>query len=80
MFCGTSLHAQSILEDTHLVDVRLGSINSQMVKDQSRGGYELSDGTPVSYSRWYTTEWPDLSIRLLTEVNGDIGFLWGLST
>ena len=80
LFSGARLHAQSIFEDTHLVDVRLGSTHSQMVKDQSRGGYELSDGTPVNFSNWYTSKWPDLSIRLLTEVNDDIGFLWGLST
>ena len=43
-------------------------------------GYELSDGTPVSFADWYRTDWPDTRIDMLTQFGEDFGLLWGFST
>ena len=79
-FFPSNLHAQSFAETTHLIDVRAGSDLTQKVRKISYGGYELSDGTPVSFSTWYTSNWTDLSLTWITEINRNFGVYWGLST
>ncbi len=74
------LPAQDWIENTHLIDVRVGSDLSDSVREYSRGGYELSDGTPIRFGDWYSSGWRDLSVTLLTEVNRNFGILWGVST
>jgi hypothetical protein len=72
--------AQEFLEDTFLLDVRLGSARSQIARDLSDGGYELADGTPVSFSDWYDASFPELNVLFLTELTPSLGLAWGLST
>lgn len=43
-------------------------------------GYELADGTPVSFANWYHTDWPDTRVDMLTQFGDDFGLLWGFST
>jgi hypothetical protein len=72
--------AQSILEATHLLDVRQGSARSSAVRNAGFGGYELTDGTPVSFRNWYQSAWKDLHVDFLTQVDEHTGFIWGFST
>lgn len=71
--------AQDFLEDTFLLDVSIGSSRSQIARDLSFGGYELSDGTPVDFSDWYTPRFPDLNFIFLTQLNPSLGLSWGFS-
>ena len=73
-------HAQDFWERTHLVDVRVGSSLSRTAVDLSYGGYELSDGTPVSFEGWYTSSWKDLGITFMTELSDEFGLYWGVGT
>lgn len=72
--------AQEFLEDTSLLDVSLGSARSQIARGLSDGGYELADGTPVNFSDWYDTSFPELNVLFLTELQPSFGLTWGLST
>ena len=72
--------AQEFLADTFLLDVSLGSARSQIARDLSDGGYELSDGTPISFSQWYDASFPELNVLFLTELTPSLGLAWGLST
>jgi hypothetical protein len=44
------------------------------------GGYELSDGTWVSFRNWYDSDWVDFRVELLTQLSDNFGVLWGAST
>ena len=76
----SSLQAQSFSENTHLIDIRAGSDLTGKVRKISYGGYELSDGTPVSFRKWYKSNWTDVSLTWMTEINRNFGVYWGLST
>ena len=76
----SDLQAQSFTESTHLIDIRAGSVLSEKVRKISYGGYELSDGTPVSFRQWYSSNWTNLSLTWMTEINNNFGVYWGLST
>jgi len=76
----SNLQAQSFTETTHLVDIRAGSDLTDKVRKISYGGYNLSDGTPVSFRKWYKSNWTDLSLTWITEINRNFGVYWGLST
>lgn len=69
--------AQDFLEDTFLFDVTVGSSRSQIARDLSFGGYELSDGTLVDFSDWYRPRFPDLNFIFLTQLNPSLGLIWG---
>lgn len=65
---------------TYLLDLHAGSDHADLVRRASRGGFALSDGTPVSLRRWYSPETPQLTLRMLTEVSEGFGLTWGLSS
>ena len=44
------------------------------------GGYLLSDGTPVRFRQWYSSDMPNLSVTWLTEVTPNFGLFWGFGT
>ena len=72
-------HAQWFLEDAHLVDVSVGS-NSQDVDSLARGRGLLSDGSEYSFERWYSSNWEDLRITMLTPLSRNFGVYWGFGT
>lgn len=72
--------AAEFREHTFLLDVHSGSARSTLVQRIAEGGYELSDGTPISFSGWYTPALPDISLIFLTEISEGFGISWGLST
>lgn len=76
----TRAEAQPWLEETQLLDLRLGSPRSDLVAPVRYGGYELADGTPVSFERWYGSRWDDLTVMFLTPVARDLAITWGFST
>ena len=78
--CANHAAAQSFLENTHLIDIHMGSRRSDEVSLLRTGGYELADGTAVRFDPWYRTNWRDMSIIFLTEASPNWGLIWGLST
>ncbi|RUU12526.1 hypothetical protein EOD23_07220 [Mesorhizobium sp. USDA-HM6] len=65
---------------TSLVDIHQGSPLSDRAKDLGNGGYELQDGSQVSFNRWYHTNWIDMHVDLLTQLTENSGILWGFGT
>lgn len=71
---------QSFAERTSLLDIRMGGDLNDIVRDISRGRYELSDGTPVHFRDWYNSRWTNLEVDFLTQISDDFGILWGVGT
>ena len=65
--------------DTHLLDVYLGSFRSDQVRSLKTGSLELAGGEEVRFDEWYSPDFPDLTVLLLTELSGDLGLIWGVS-
>lgn len=63
-----------------MLQVRRGSSRSRLVEQMSMGGFELDDGTPVEFARWYTPRFPEMNLMFLTAVTPSFGVTWGLST
>lgn len=72
--------ARDFLENTSMLDMRMGSSRSAIARNLSIGGYELSDGTPVSFADWYMPHFPEMSLLFLTQINPSLGITWGIST
>lgn len=72
--------ASDLSERTHLIGVDLGSSLSDIPRSARSSGYELSDGTPVRFDRWYEERVPNLQFDFLTEITPDLGLLWGVGT
>ena len=65
---------------SYLLDINQGSSLTQTVQNLENGGYELSDGTKVSFAKWYHSDWVDVRIDMLTQLSDNFGILWGAST
>ena len=79
--CGsTPLLADDLVHSTYLLGIHQGSGLSDAAEALGDGGYELSDGTWVSFKKWYDGGWKDLFVDLLTQLGDDYGVLWGVST
>ena len=65
---------------TSLVDVHQGSPLSDRARGLGNGGYELQDGSWVSFTQWYHASWVDMHVDLLTQITQDTGILWGFGT
>ena len=68
------------MHSTYLLGIHQGSGLSDAAEALGDGGYELSDGTWVSFKKWYDGGWKDLFVDLLTQLGDDYGVLWGVST
>lgn len=65
---------------TSLVNIHQGSWLSDRARGLGNGGYELQDGTWVSFNRWYRSTWIDLHVDFLTQLTENNGILWGVGT
>jgi hypothetical protein len=74
------IQAQSFTERTSIISFRYGSSLSDQMREVRRDGYELSDGTPVSFRQWYASSRKDLQLTWLTELSANFGLLWGFGT
>jgi len=72
--------ADSLIASTHLVDLHTGGGLSDTPEKFKLGGYELSDGTPVRFTDWYSTDMPALHVTMMTQVNPNFGIYWGFSS
>ena len=72
------LFSDAFWEDTALVSVTVGGPRADYVASFARGGYELSDGTPIRMRQWYRAGLRDLNLTLLTSITPDFGVMWGM--
>ena len=76
-------HAPHILPSdhkTHWIDIQFGTALSAQMRNLSREGYELSTGQPIQFDRWYRSQWQDLQLTFMTELDPQWGLLWGFGT
>ncbi len=71
---------QNFIDATHLIDIKQGSELSGKVSDSSAGGFETAQGNFVSFKQWYQTNWTDTKTVWMTEINPNLGVIWGFST
>ena len=71
--------AQEFLEDMELVGVGVGSLSSLAASFRSRTG-GLSDGSRYSFNRYYSTDFQDLRVTMLSPINPNFGIIWGFGT
>ncbi|TGQ71379.1 MAG: hypothetical protein E5V49_03070 [Mesorhizobium sp.] len=65
---------------TLLVDIHQGSPLSDQARALGDGGFELQNGSRVSFNKWYHANWVDMHVDLLTQITQDTGILWGFGT
>ncbi|MER9330669.1 hypothetical protein NKJ26_12665 [Mesorhizobium sp. M0152] len=65
---------------TSLVDIHQGSPLSDRARGLGAGGYELQNGSQVSFDQWYHANWVDMHVELLTQITENTGVLWGFGT
>jgi len=70
---------QNFIDATHLIDFKQGSELSGKVSDSSAGGFETAQGNFVSFKQWYQTNWTDTKTVWMTEINPNLGVIWGFS-
>ncbi|MDH5798060.1 MAG: hypothetical protein OEZ19_05805, partial [Paracoccaceae bacterium] len=63
------LVAQSLIPNTELAEVSMGTGLSVIVQEESFGGYALSDGTYQSFEDWYSANWKDLGLEWQTNLS-----------
>ncbi|ARU01152.1 hypothetical protein LOKVESSMR4R_01839 [Yoonia vestfoldensis] len=76
----TAAWGQGLWERTSLLDLRAGSVRSDLARDLSAGRYALEDGTMVDLFDWYRPRVTDLNILFLTELEPSFALIWGIST
>lgn len=78
ILAGSPLPAAAL--DINLIGIYQGSSLTAMAQVLGNGGFELSDGTWVSFYKWYHSDWVDLRFEMLTQFSDNFGIIWGAST
>lgn len=65
---------------TSLIGIHQGSPLSDRARELGNGGYELQNGSWVSFNQWYHATWVDIHVDLLTQLTENTGILWGFGT
>lgn len=66
--------------NTYLIDVGQGSQLSQLMRASQTGGFETANGNWVSFKGWYSTNWTDSRLAMMTQLTPWLGLVWGAST
>jgi hypothetical protein len=67
-------------QSTYLIEVSQDSPLSLKARGMRYGGFETSGGNWVGFDNWYSTEWRDTRLSWITQVNANLGLIWGLSS
>lgn len=70
----------SFFDATHLIELQQGSELSRTVGYYRDGGFETAYGNWVSFNSWYSTSWTDARITWMTQLNSQLGIIWGVSS
>lgn len=65
---------------THFIGVSKGTSLSDLAKNLGNSGFETSEGNMVRFDKWYSTNWVDVRLDLMTQISPRWGVLWGFNT
>lgn len=66
--------------NTYLLNVQHRTYFRDKVINLQNNGYELADGTGITFKRWYSPKFADMQIDFLTQITPDFGLIWGASS
>ena len=72
--------AKYFYDNTYLIDIGQGSQLSQLMRASQTGGFETANGNWVSFKGWYSTNWTDSRLAMMTQLTPWLGLIWGVST
>jgi hypothetical protein len=72
--------AKYFFANTYLIDIGQGSLLSQVMRASQAGGFETANGNWVSFKGWYSTNWTDSRLAMMTQLTPWLGLIWGAST
>lgn len=72
--------ANYFFANTYLIDLGQGSQLSQVMRASQAGGFETANGNWVSFKGWYSTNWTDSRLAMMTQLTPWLGLIWGAST
>jgi hypothetical protein len=72
--------AKYFVTNTYLIDIGQGSQLSQVMRASQTGGFETANGNWVSFKGWYSTNWTDSRLAMMTQLTPWLGLIWGAST
>ena len=72
--------AKYFFTNTYLIDIGQGSQLSQVMRASQTGGFETANGNWVSFKGWYSTNWTDSRLAMMTQLTPWLGLIWGAST
>lgn len=72
--------AKYFFANTYLIDIGQGSQLSQVMRTSQTGGFETANGNWISFKGWYSTNWTDSRLAMMTQLTPWLGFIWGAST
>jgi hypothetical protein len=72
--------AKYFFANTYLIDIGQGSQLSQVMRASQTGGFETANGNWVSFKGWYSTNWTDSRLAMMTQLTPWLGLIWGAST
>lgn len=72
--------AKYFFANTYLIDIGQGSQLSQVMRGSQTGGFETANGNWISFKGWYSTNWTDSRLAMMTQLTPWLGLIWGAST
>ncbi len=75
-----SAETASLLDATHIIDLRQGSYLSSLARSLSNGGFETATGQRVEFRPWYSSRWTDTHITWMTLLTPNVSLIHGFST
>ena len=73
------LNAQAFLEDMELIGIGGSAQSSIAAQFRSQTG-GLSDGSRYSFNRYYSTDFEDLRVTMMSPMTDNFGIIWGFGT
>ena len=80
ILASTSAYGFDFIDKTHLIEIRQGSELSEKVNFYTVGGFEVANGSFVSYTPWYINHWTDTRVSFMTQITQTLGIIWGVSS
>ena len=72
--------ADDFWAQSHWINLSKESAQLSTLRNMSRGGYELADGSYFAFKDLYQPKWRNLRLDFMTEVNDELAITWGVST
>jgi hypothetical protein len=87
LFLVSTAHAQtytlldnSFTASTHFIGAKHESVLNWKARSLRDGNYETSGGDLIVFEKWYTPVAPEINITWLTQINKNVGVIWGFGS